>query len=134
MKTCPKCHMRLEANFECPACGQNIADEPVTDEESEKYVLNKYFLLYCIKHAKYFILCVILFIVVLIIKLPSISILSLLFALICLIFCFSETFYPNRLHLALQYKYSEGYIEATAKLSKYISGAAAVLAMLLLNI
>ena len=127
MKTCPKCHMRLEANFECPACGQNITDEPVTDEENEKYVFNKYLLLYLLKHAKFLALCIILCIVGINLRLPDISIWYLLLALLCLIFCFCENFCPNKLHSLWRYKYTEEYIEATAKLTKYLSGALAVL-------
>ena len=44
MKICPRCKMRIDAEYECPMCHATITYEPEVCEKKEKYIFNRYLL------------------------------------------------------------------------------------------
>ncbi len=50
MKRCNICHMVVDADTECPICGNTITYEPEIESTHKKYVFNKYLLLYVLKN------------------------------------------------------------------------------------
>ena len=130
MKRCPKCHMTLNAHSECPVCRDDITEVSYEQEDCERYELNKYLLLYLIKYSKLFTMCVLACICIFIINFPLIKWIYII-ALLCLVICYCETFYPQKANTILKNIYSEDYLEATAKITKYASGVCAVIVMLI---
>ena len=53
MKICPRCKMRIDAEYECPMCHVTITYEPEVCEKKEKYIFNKYLLSHLIKNSWY---------------------------------------------------------------------------------
>lgn len=129
MKTCPKCHFTLDAHCECPVCRTDITNVPYSQSSGESYAMNKYLIIYIFKYAKFLLLCFIFSVAVFLIRLPAVR-WSYLLALICLIACFGETFFAQRMNGFWQSIYSESYLEATQKITKYLSGILAILIML----
>ncbi len=125
MKTCPKCKMTFDACCECPACNNDITQQPYSDREVEKYVFNRYFFIWAFRNAKTFLLCLISLLMIFIINWNGIEF-SHLLSLICLIFCFGETFYPSFMYKIWSSFYSDNYLEATTKITKYASAFLAV--------
>ena len=68
MKICPRCKMRIDAEYECPMCHATITYEPEVCEKKEKYIFNKYLLSHLIKNSWYSILCFIIVLIRLVIK------------------------------------------------------------------
>ena len=130
LKDCPKCGMTVAAHCECPLCRTDLTNEPYAETETEKYAFNKYLFVYIIKFAKFLIFCVALCLAAFIIKLPDVSWLYLI-SLFCLSVCFCETFFSNRFNSMWRAVYSENYLEATKRITKYSSGILAVVIFIL---
>ncbi len=133
MKTCSKCNMRLDVHSECPLCHTDLTKIPYFKGECEGYKLNKYFFIFIYKYAKFFIACFIACMVIFIINLPVLS-WEYIVSLVLLTACFLETFFPKGVMKWSSWKYTEDYLESTAKFAKYFSGVFAVIVALLVPI
>ena len=125
MKICPRCKMRIDAENECPMCHTTITYEPEVCEQKEKYIFNKYLLLYLGKNSWFSILCIIIILIRFIIK-PHFS---GYFIYIVLLLCISilASLFQRNLSKYLQWKYSKGYSEYAAIYTKIVSGGLAIL-------
>lgn len=59
MKVCPKCHMTVDAEGECPFCYTTLTYEPTVHSDKEHYVLNKYLVGHLLKQSWFSLLCLI---------------------------------------------------------------------------
>ena len=126
MKKCPLCKMIVDAEYECPICYTTITYEPDVESDREKYVCNKYFILYLIRKGWFSILCLI-FVVFRIFSVQTHSIPCCILSLFCVILCLVESIFDRHLAKYIQWKYSEEYSEYKALEARIVSGIIAVL-------
>lgn len=122
MKFCPKCKMNVDAHCECPACKNNLTDEPYSEQKCESYAFNKYLIPYVLKKRGLSVACIAIFIVRLIIKHNIDSWYSFIASLILVVACFLFSFFKNGMAELDSWKYSDEYIELVHKISKYLCG------------
>lgn len=125
MKICPRCKMRIDAEYECPMCHATITYEPEVCEKKEKYIFNKYLLSHLIKNSWYSIICFTIVLIRFVIKLHF----SRCFIYIIILLCISilTSLFQRKFSKYLQWKYSEWYSEYAVNYTKIISGGLAVL-------
>ncbi len=127
MKECLKCGMTVNAHCECPACKNDLTTTPYSDSIGERYKLNKFFFRYCMKKCKFFVCCCVLILLKIVffdIKLNLCTLSSILLLLMVL----AESLFPERIKNAMEWKYSDNYIDfVSGSWSKYLSGILALL-------
>lgn len=126
MKKCPICEMIVDAEYECPICYTTITYESDVESDREKYVCNKYFILYLIRKGWFSILCLI-FVVFRIFSVQTHSIPCCILSLFCAILSLVESIFERQLAKYIQWKYSEEYSEYKALEVRIVSGIIAVL-------
>ncbi len=125
MKICPICKMTVDADNECPFCGNTITYEPAGDSKREKLKFNKYLLLYLLKHCWFSVACLITVIVRLIVKQPKMDLyfILIIFLTACSIII---SLFERKLISYAQWKYSPNYAVYAVHISKLLFGIAAV--------
>ena len=131
MKVCPKCHMTVDAQGECPFCYTTLTYEPTVHSDKERYVLNKYLLLYLLKQSWFSLLCLI--VVALKVALTqraftTYHLLPLLFLVVSLQF----SILGRSIARDIQWKYSESYAVVWTAGVKICTGLLAVLSALIM--
>lgn len=63
MKKCPVCNMVVDADNECPICNTSIFYEDKVPKQKEKFIFNKYYIIYMLKKCWFSIACLIFVII-----------------------------------------------------------------------
>ena len=131
MKECPKCGMTINAHCECPACRMDLTTIPYSDSKGERYKFNKFFFRYCMKKCKFFICCSML----ILLKIAFFDVklnIYILLTILLLLMVLAESLFPERLKSAMEWKYSDNYIDfVSGSWSKYFSGILALVSAFL---
>ena len=91
MKKCNVCKCIVDEISECPICGNTITYEPPCMEDKERFVFNKYYLLYLLKNTWFAILCTVIGIVIAITAKPDFDItVALAIAMLVASFLFGQ--------------------------------------------
>ena len=126
MKTCPKCGMTVNAHCECPVCKTDLTNIPYSNSKGEIYKLNKFFIPYFMRKCKFFISCC----VIILLKIAFFDIklnLYILLTILLLLTTLAESLFPERIKGAVEWKYSDNYIDfVSGSFSKYFSGILAL--------
>ncbi|MBE6750110.1 MAG: hypothetical protein E7560_02990 [Ruminococcaceae bacterium] len=132
MKVCPKCKMTVDEKSECPFCYTTITYEPICNSEKEKYVFNKYFVLYLLKQCWFTVLCWVFIILRLLLTKTELNyahLSLLLYLLVSLLFAIFE----RQITKYIQWKYSKDYAAFKTQGVKIISGLLAVLFAIIMS-
>lgn len=132
MKNCPTCKMTVEADNECPFCGESLAYVSVCDADKEHIVWNKYFFKYMAKNIWFSLICCFVGVIRLIIVKPPMSEL-LISAIVCalislMISCFGRSYMAK-----MSWKYTESYLLFLISLWKYGLGLLSVIFFLFIK-
>lgn len=130
MKKCPKCHMIVDAYSECPVCGNNLTNEPTEDTDIERYVINKYFLTYLVRKHLFSVIVTIVVLLQIILSIKSFGYWQVISIISCA-FMWVEALYKNLVFKMFNSFYSDGYLEATHKITVYMCGVLAIIAAFL---
>lgn len=118
MKVCPVCKMTVMGDTECPICRTTLTFEPEVDAEREKYIFNKYLVIYMLKNCWFSLLCLIIVAIRFIVVSPEFHPFYLLiwaFSILAVV----EGVFHRQLSTFLQWKYSEEYAKVYTYLSQY---------------
>lgn len=126
MKKCKICQSTVNAETECPICHNTLTYEPMCQDTEERYVWNKYYLIYLLKHIWFSLFCCIFGIVNLAINKFVLSEL-LITAIICALISLVASIFQGNLEKAITWKYSEAYAPFKISIWKYLFGAISVL-------
>lgn len=125
MKKCNVCGCIVDEKNECPICGNTLTYEPPCMEEKEKFVFNRYYLLYLLKSTWFAILCTVIGIVIAITAKPDFDItVALVIAMLIAFFLFG--IFRRRYARAIQWKYSEKYANIRAIGAQFTTGILAI--------
>ena len=130
MKKCPNCHMTVDAYSECPICNSDITNEPENKAQIERYRINKHFFIHLIKKHKFSIVCTILVLIAIFITIKSFGYWQVVSILLS-VFMWVEALYKNLVFKIFNSIYSDGYLEATHKITVYMCGVLAIIAAFL---
>ncbi len=133
MKKCNVCQSVVDEKSECPICGNTLTYEPPCMEDNEKFIFNRYYILYLIKNAWFSILCTVASIIIFVITKPTVNpyALSLLIATaIALIASNFFAFFKRNISRRLLWKYSKEYAVGRIITDKYIYGIFAVICII----
>lgn len=123
MKQCPKCKMTVDAHSDCPVCNSDLSQVPYAETNSEKYVLNKYFLPYLFKKHKIPAVSALLVTVLFLLCVTKLNFLWIIPFVLVGYSVFSALFF-NRITDFFEYLlsdvYTDDYIERTERVTKYL--------------
>lgn len=126
MKECPKCKMTVAAHGECPVCRTDLTAIPYSDSKGEIYKLNKYFIPYFMTRCKFFICCCVLILLKVVFFDIKFNLYICLTSLLLLV-TLAESLFPERMKNAVEWKYSDHYLDfMSGSFSKYFSGILAL--------
>ena len=125
MKKCNICKCIVDEISECPICGNTITYEPPCMEDKERFVFNKYYLLYLLKNTWFAILCTVIGIVIAITAKPDFDI-TVALAIAMLVASFLFGVFRRRYARAIQWKYSEKYTNIRAIRAQFTAGILAI--------
>lgn len=125
MKKCNVCKCIVDEISECPICGNTLTYEPPCMEDKEKFVFNKYYLLYLLKNTWFAILCTVIGIVIAITAKPDFDI-TVALAIAMLIASFLFGIFNRRYAAAIQWKYSEKWAKHRAIGAQITTGILAI--------
>ena len=125
MKKCNVCGCIVDEISECPICGNTLTYEPPCMEEKEKFVFNRYYLLYLLKNTWFAILCTVIGIVIAITAKPDFDI-TVALAIAMLVASFLFGIFRRRYAHAIQWKYSEKYANIRAIGAQFTAGILAI--------
>ncbi len=125
MKKCNICQSIVDATEECPICGNTLTYEPPVMEDKEKFVFNRFYILYLIKSTWIAMLCTIIGIVIAIISKPDFDI-AIILAIVMLIASFLLGIFNRKYAASIQWKYSEKYAQYRAIGAQITTGALAL--------
>ena len=125
MKKCNVCKCIVDEIRECPVCGNALTYEPPCMEDKEKFVFNKYYLLYLLKNTWFAILCTVIGIVIAITAKPDFDI-TVALAIAMLVASFLFGIFRRRYAHAIQWKYSEKYTNIRAIGAQFTTGILAI--------
>lgn len=131
MKVCPKCHMTVDADSECPFCYTTLTYEPTVHSDKEHYVLNKHLLFHLLKQCWFSLLCLIVVVLKLALTQRAFTpyhLMPLLFLVVSLQF----SILGRSIARNIQWKYSESYAVVWTAGVKIGSGLLAVLSALIM--
>ena len=125
MKKCNVCGCIVDEKSECPICGNTLTYEPPCMEEKERFVFNRYYLLYLLKNTWFAILCTVIGFVITIASKPDFDItVALAIAMLAASFLFSII--RRRYARAIQWKYSEKYANIRAFSAQFTTGTLSI--------
>ncbi len=134
LKDCPNCGMTVSAHCECPICKYDITNVPYSEHTGERYKLNKIFWRYFLRKSWFVLICLLLVILKIIVFGVTVrvnvgtTVICVFSTVICLIFSFFESLFPEWLKSLSKWKYSDNYIDMTSGSAwKYIVGVLALL-------
>lgn len=125
MKKCNVCGCIVDEKSKCPICGNTLTYEPPCMEDKEKFVFNKYYLLYLLKNTWFAILCTVIGIVIAITAKPDFDI-TVALAIAMLVASFLFGIFRRRYAHAIQWKYSEKYTNIRAIGAQFTTGILAI--------
>lgn len=125
LKKCNVCKCIVDEISECPVCGNTITYEPPCMEDKEKFVFNRYYLLYLLKNTWFAILCTVIGIVIAITAKPDFDI-TVALAIAMLVASFLFGIFRRRYARAIQWKYSEKYANIRAIGAQFTTGILAI--------
>lgn len=125
MKKCNVCKCIVDEISVCPICGNTLTYEPPFMEDKEKFVFNKYYLLYLLKNTWFAILCTVIGIVIAITAKPDFDI-TVALAIAMLVASFLFGIFRRRYARAIQWKYSEKYANIRAIGAQFTTGILAI--------
>lgn len=125
MKKCNVCGCIVDEKSECPICGNTLTYEPPCMEDREKFVFNRYYLLYLLKNTWFAILCTVIGIVIAITAKPDFDI-TVALAIAMLVASFLFGIFRRRYAHAIQWKYSEKYTNIRAIGAQFTTGILAI--------
>ena len=130
MKKCPKCHMTVDAYSECPVCGNNLINEPNAGADIERYVINKYFLIYLVRKHLFSVIVTIVVLLQIILSIKSFGYWQVI-SIISGAFMWVEALYKNLVVKIFNNIYSDNYLELTHKITTYMCGILSAIAAFL---
>ena len=125
MKKCNVCGCIVDEKSECPICGNTLTYEPPCMEDKEKFIFNRYYLLYLLKNTWFAILCTVIGIVIAITAKPDFDI-TVALAIAMLVASFLFGIFRRRYAHAIQWKYSEKYTNIRAIGAQFTTGILAI--------
>lgn len=125
MKKCNICQSTVNAETECPICHNTLTYEPKCQDTEERYVWNKYYLIYLLQHIWFSLFCCIFGIVSLSINKFVLSEL-LIMAIICALISLVASIFQGNLEKSITWKYSESYAPFKIGIWKYLIGVISV--------
>lgn len=125
MKKCNVCGCIVDEISECPICGNTITYEEPCMEDKEKFVFNKYYLVYLLKNTWFASICTVIGSVIAIITKPELDT-TLILAIALLIASFLFGVFNRRYAQAIQWKYSESWAKKRAHWSQFTAGILAL--------
>ncbi|MBQ1195635.1 MAG: hypothetical protein IIX44_05255 [Clostridia bacterium] len=125
MKKCNICNCIVDEISECPICGNTITYEPTVTEDKEKFVWNKYYLIYLLKNTWFASICTVIGLVIAIITKPELDT-TLILAIALLIASFLFGVFNRRYARAIQWKYSEKWAKNRAISAHFTTGILAL--------
>lgn len=129
MKKCNICKCIVDETSECPICGNNLTYETPIAEYKEKFVFNKYYLVYLLKHTWFAMLCTVISAAMLVLS-KSLSVGHLLIGIALLIGSYLFSILHRKYEgLIMQWGYSDAYSKRKAAAAKYAVGSAALIYM-----
>ena len=126
MKKCNVCGCIVDEKSVCPICGNTLTYEPTVTEDKEKFVWNKYYLIYLLKTSWFSVACLIYGIATAIICpncLNKLMAIATFFTLASLILSVFERQYASK----IRWRFTKEYSFAYTKLYKYITGIVAII-------
>lgn len=125
MKKYPTCQMIVDADNECPFCYTTLTYEPEVFADKEKYVWNKYLVLYFVKKTWLSVLCTIVVLLKFVFTKTEFDT-FLLFPIALAGFSLLLSFCGRTMTKNWEWKYSQGYSEYRTLALKVFTGLLAV--------
>ncbi len=125
MKKCNVCECIVDEKSECPICGNTLTYEEPCMEDKEKFVFNKYYLLYLTKNTWFALLCTVIGIVIAITAKPEFDV-TVCLAIAMLIASFLFGIFNRSYTRAIQWKYSEKWAKNRAVWAQFTTGVLAI--------
>ncbi len=126
LKKCDVCHAVVRAENQCPLCGNTLTYAPICGETRERYVWNRYFVLYMLKNVWFPALCCIFGAVRFVLVQPPLSAILLTSAALALL-SLAIGVWQRRIAHTITWKYTATYAAVKTNLWKYQFGTLAVL-------
>ena len=120
MKVCPQCRMTVDAADECPICFGTLTYEPTVSAAREKFVWNRYLLLYLLRHMWFPLLCTLAVLIRLLFVQPN-GVQLWIYGAVMLLIALITALLERKFIRWSQWKYSEHYAVFSVGITKYLA-------------